>query len=461
MNDHDVQVELEKLLRAAPIVPAPARLRQAVQHDRTERASGRGLAGHRSRGLAGHRSRGTVERLAGLAATLVLVAVGLMLVSQRGGPSTPATPPAVTPSAAASASPLPDWSGPPPTISWRGSATLDGNPWFTPVLVNSGGKLYAVSATISNDQDGTPWVWSTEDGSSWSRLDAAPLPGVGHFQFLGASGDGRGGLVMYGIAADKEMSIWHSADGRNWKRAGVKGVVLNAWVNGVAESGGRIVAVGYAGASGTAAWYSIDGDNWQQAAATPSSFDAIGVLNGRFIAESGTDLWVSDDGSSWNQWGTLPEARDADLIAYQHALVAVANGGDPPLHAYLSREDGTWQRSDLPWAAGDGDSYVGHSPNIGLAYRTVVLVRGVLVVVAFGSSFPAGGTFTETTPRVWVSTDGLTWSRIASEPALETLSRGVNQVATVGGRVVVLGIQGRPAGGDGFGYVAVVGDLAP
>lgn len=79
MKDHDVELGLQKLFGAAPVVASPERLRQAVAGDRDLRVPESARVWRRPSGRA-------VPALAGLAATLVLAAALLTIVVGRPTP---------------------------------------------------------------------------------------------------------------------------------------------------------------------------------------------------------------------------------------------------------------------------------------------------------------------------------------------------------------------------------------
>ncbi|MGA3056892.1 MAG: kelch repeat-containing protein [Candidatus Limnocylindrales bacterium] len=89
MNDREIELKLEALLGAAPIVPSPDRLREAVVRDRRRPAERLALNWHWP-------ARRALPALVGLAATFVLAAALLTIVANRPSPAASPKPAAAT-----------------------------------------------------------------------------------------------------------------------------------------------------------------------------------------------------------------------------------------------------------------------------------------------------------------------------------------------------------------------------
>jgi len=109
-------------------------------------------------------------------------------------------------------------------------------------------------------------VWTSADGSRWSRLPQSDVPaGVS----IASVSHGPTGFVGVGIAeppggsADTFRPIWTSADAVHWRMVGpIAAMSANAGLSAVAWAGSTYVAVGDDPTIGPFAWQSPDGIAW-------------------------------------------------------------------------------------------------------------------------------------------------------------------------------------------------------
>lgn len=399
MNNDDIELGLQGLLRGAPTVSAPENLRQAVAHDRAdERTTGRFSVDVRP--WIRRRPARVAGAILGLAATLVLTA-GLISV-------------VLTPQAQPAASSVLQ----PVTVAWRGVGLPE------PVLLRLGsfvelnGKLVAGLwpqvryAADSNTGDG---VWSYEEATStWVQL-AGPNALVSgeptaQAHVIGVAVDGGGGLFAYGHISrwdaagyeSQEATIWHSAGGNSWEASDLGPGSIDA----LFLRPNTTVAVGETGAkpqdcSGEAAaasWTSTDSRTWTKHAFDADPYvvaSAVDVGSRILIRDfsgcpsKGQDdhLWTSTDGSLWQRISAsgFPSGGYYDLVPLTQTRVILAydrnDTAKPPL---ISSDGAAWHSAAMP-SSSDGQSLLG----IGQAGGTLL---------AFGS---AGA--------VWCSSDGEHW----------------------------------------------------
>ncbi|WP_067178805.1 hypothetical protein [Microtetraspora niveoalba] len=271
---------------------------------------------------------------------------------------------------------------------------------------------------------GDAGVWTSGDGGAdWkSRADSDVLGGPGR-QALSAVAHGRKGWLAVGTTtSDPAVTrplLVTSADGRTWKPgpdvevpAGHFLLAPNAVAAGPA---GYVVAGEDRGATGVlpALWFSADLKRFTRApqgampaggagvriadvTATPSGFMAVGG-SGTADRETGV-VWVSSDGVNWTAKGrVLPDdthsaglrrvvARGGEVI-----VVGLADGRRP--FAAVSSDDGShWEYAWLPTEEA--------AAVLGLAATD----QGVVAVGAHGRAGEEDST-------VWISGDGLEWTR--------------------------------------------------
>ncbi len=103
-------------------------------------------------------------------------------------------------------------------------------------------------------QGGRPVIWTSDDGSEWTR-EYPELPGGEGFSWVARAGDAVAAVVYGRFGAE----MWVTARDGTWDHADLP---ATATVSGVTTIEGRLVAYGSAGAA-AAIWTSDDGVTWQ------------------------------------------------------------------------------------------------------------------------------------------------------------------------------------------------------
>ena len=228
---------------------------------------------------------------------------------------------------------------------WTMASITVGGPGLVAVGYDTGPSLAATSA-----------VWTSVDGIAWSRVahDEAVFGGAAMFSVT----VGGPGLVAVGQTegprTDEDAVVWTSVDGTTWTRVAHDEMVFGGEgaqrMTSVTAGGPGLVAVGwreyfhseYVSLS-AAVWTSPDGFTWSQVphdetafgGAVVSSVTATGpglVAVGTRDSRSGPDaaVWTSVDGINWTrvpQDEALGTGLMWDLINTDSGLVAVGSDG--------------------------------------------------------------------------------------------------------------------------------------
>ncbi len=282
-------------------------------------------------------------------------------------------------------------------------------------VVGWGGGLVAVGGDDSGEGvDGVDAaVWVSADGASWVRVDQAALAAP-DFQALEAVAEWDGGLVAVGSDRGHGV-VWVSPDGASWTRINdpafgpmpddTKDIYRNMY--GVARWGGGLVVVGIEGSRDdldAAVWMSVDGLSWVRV----------------------DDPALGGDGD---------QTMDS-VVAWEGGLAAVGtqgHGDDLDAAVWVSADGLSWVRVEDPALGGDGGQQLGD----------VVAWEGGLVAVGGDDSGPdADGV-------VWVSADGLSWTRV-EHPALGGVdNQYIAGVAVWNGGLVAVGLHNSDGAWDG------------
>jgi len=166
----------------------------------------------------------------------------------------------------------------------------------------AGADTYAeVGSTVGRGDDAA--VWTSADGQTWTRADAAPFsaPGTQEIQYLAARGDQ---VVAAGFdspgGGQSTPAIWTSPDaGKTWARAALDPVAFPA--------GSRIKGL----------------------VSTPRGFVATGVNAGSVVTGRWT-YWVSPDGQAWTQAYNDKIFSDAPTLIFPFGKDVVAMRGSAP-----------------------------------------------------------------------------------------------------------------------------------
>ncbi len=276
-------------------------------------------------------------------------------------------------------------------------------------------------------------VWTSPDGSEWTRLSRDnPVFGGDESTKMEDVTVGGPGLIAVGHEGTPEHpAVWTSVDGVDWTRVandpGGLGPSGFQKMLGVAARDTGVVAVGWEwGSSGrhAAAWTSLDGIAWSRVPHDASVFGSgpDGFLAGHqmrgvtpggpgFVAVGwvgdGVDLdaavWTSPDGSTWT-----PAPHDEVVFggASDQIMNDVAVGG-PGLIAVGWTGDAVGESQAAVWTSTDGFTWI-RVPNDTEEWGAVAEMHRV---ASSGSGIVAVGS-DASEPAIWESPDGWAWSRV-------------------------------------------------
>jgi hypothetical protein len=187
-------------------------------------------------------------------------------------------------------------------------------------------------------------LWTSADGETWTQASGLEPLGASAFEDA-VSADA--GLIAVGqsrddpSAPDISAAVWTSADGTAWTRVSSGPLFATSVMNAIATSGLGLVAVGqdYGPAGGhPVVWTSADGTAWER----PPFDVAAGGLNGA----AGTDgalaiagsvagpddlhpaVWTSLDAATWTAVPEVPEQGTGflnDVLAVDDRLIAAGS----------------------------------------------------------------------------------------------------------------------------------------
>jgi hypothetical protein len=311
------------------------------------------------------------------------------------------------------------------------------------------------------------------DGPIWSRVppDETVLGGPGE-QLMDTVIAAGSGLVAVGyieLDGDYYAAVWTSSDGSNWSRVLAGEAIFGGpgehAMTSVAAAGSRLVAVGYVSLDDefdAAVWTSPDGFNWSRVPHDEAAFGGDGnqimhcviAVDSGFVAVghdgSGGDLdaaaWTSPDGLNWSQvphdeaiFGGADTQLMRSADAMDLGIVAVAYdklGGDRDAAVWTSPDGFNWSRVPHDEAVFGGD----HSQEM----NAVAAMGSSLVAVGYQM---AGG---EQDAVVWVSPDGLNWTRVSHDEAIfgGEGDQEMRSVVAVDSRLFAVGHTGPPGDWD-------------
>ncbi len=211
-------------------------------------------------------------------------------------------------------------------------------------------------------------------------------------------------------------------------------------MEGVTVGGPGLVAVGQAGApTGAAAvWTSVDGISWSRVTHDGEVFNG-GVMHsvttaGPGLVAVGTSdqaaVWASPDGYTWSR---IP--HDSAVFGSESSYTAmnsVAAFGSGVVAVGISSDFQVEDVKAVVWISPDGINWsrIPHDPAVFQSESMNSVVAGGPGLVAVGTS-------------VWTSVDGITWSRVRDSEALR--DGPMNSVAAGGPGLVAVGSDDRGA----------------
>ena len=235
------------------------------------------------------------------------------------------------------------------------------------------------------------------------------------------------------------------------------GEFTNAMIVSIVAASGRLVAVGNV-PEGIGVWTSVDAITWSRVphdeaifgsgddhvvnvSAAAAGEPGIVVLGDSWKEDIQTPLaWFSPDGSAWTR---VPLA-DATTDATVTEMTAVSVGGPGFVAVGWACDTGPgcdpWEPYPMVWTSADGhdwapidDTAESFAPQTVLT--EIVGYDGTLWAFGFG-----GGDGQDV--RVWASTDGLAWERVADDSALGGPgNQGLSAAAAGAGGVVAAGFS--------------------
>jgi len=309
------------------------------------------------------------------------------------------------------------------------------------VVPSASGSTIAIvpPATGTPGAEASPTTEPSPGPAAWASVTrtrqvvGGKLFGGDGNQYMFAATGYRDGFVAVGEdccgAVDTVTgAVWTSPDGTSWSRIESKDVFGSAEVDHVAASGRRIVAFGQSRADPqarpqTLVWVSDDGLAWRRSDAAAlvfnGSFRPTGVVGGAlgFIAwgespSRAVHVEVSADGESWTDAGFADadsQARLGGIASWRGGWVAVggkATGQDPATGAVKVGRAEAWYSADgAHWSPGSADGF-----GLGQVYAGA---DGLLALGGDGSGctacLPGPGV-------VWHSDDGRSWRPVGPDP---------------------------------------------
>lgn len=294
-----------------------------------------------------------------------------------------------------------------------------------------GDRLIAVGHERTGDRfDGR--VWLSPDGESWEAVTAPALDGQ-DYQFVWAVAETRVGVIAGG------SGIWRSDDGRNWERS-IDSSLSDGDVSALVGFGSGIVAGGSSGGKAVV-WTSDDGVNWTgpihlEQNTVEAGISGLAVTDDGVLAVGvdGTNgaLWVSDDGAAWQRIDTdgvfdgfgrqipndVATAGNSVLVTGHEAsyeqIFYLGLGAETTTNAAVWVDGGVseWSRVGQATLHSLGDQII----------HGVTQWNSMWVAVGIDSADPREpvgpeaefGTGYNVDAAVWLSQDGLTWTRVDS-----------------------------------------------
>ncbi len=286
-------------------------------------------------------------------------------------------------------------------------------------------SLYSVTAygeglvAVGTDDSGTDVdavVWSSDDGLAWDRVsdsDSA-LGGAGD-QIMVSVAPFGGGLVAVGesftFSQGSEAAVWTSSDGTRWSRVALAGAMFeDSIMIDVTVFGDLVVAVGVTfsdSGPNAAVWTSTDAINWIRIAQDPSVFGGDGNQTMTSVTSSDSRLvavgydqvgpgdaavWTSTDANTWTRiphdelvfgGGEDGGAEMTSVEAYGGGFVAAGLqqiAGEMDALMWLSPDGLAWERIIT-----DPEIFGGRD-----AQKIISLAVGGKTVVAVGLVGPSG-----------------------------------------------------------------------
>jgi len=336
-------------------------------------------------------------------------------------------------------------------------------------VVAVGSAVLAVGYDYSGG-DGDAALWTSEDGVTWARVphQEAALGGAGDQEMDGVAVGGTGLVAVGGewLGDEADAVVWTSPDGLAWNRVPhdetVFGGAANQLMTDVVAAGPGLVGVGYDASGGdrdAAVWTSADGLAWSRVPHDEAVFgggasqgiEVVLVAGARLVGVgydgSGGDfdaaVWTSVDGLAWSRvphdevvLGGEGDQEMWDAVVSGGGVVAV---GYEDLSATGDGRAAVWVSADgVAWSRVPHDEAVLGGEGWQEMAAVIVAEQGLLAV---GNDDSTG----DWDAVAWESPDGLAWTRVPYDRAVfgGTRDQFMWSAAAFGADVVVVGEIGR------------------
>ncbi|MEX1207828.1 MAG: hypothetical protein WEE36_04360 [Acidimicrobiia bacterium] len=294
----------------------------------------------------------------------------------------------------------------------------------------------------------------------WVRAQVEPRSPTNGYETMNAVVAFGDQLVAAGTS-ERGAEVWLSSDGLRWSRVALQPdlAVPGSEINDMILAGPGLVGAGEAGGEdgySPAVWTSTDGLEWTLVSPDPPTFErpgygGIAALTAgpdRLVAVgygwSNAAIWTSVDGAQWSPiphdddlFGDASEASYRtidDVVAFEGGFVAVGMA-----------QDGDNARASV-WLSADGITWSRHDAFPAGAVTGYQAMRSV--AISNGSLIAVGVDRPGDTPAVWSSNNGVEWtllrrgSHFGGRGILGTAYSEMRAViATDGGMLAVGSIQ--------------------
>jgi hypothetical protein len=283
-------------------------------------------------------------------------------------------------------------------------------------LVTDGQRLLAIgryadpAAVVGEPGYAEPAVWVSTDAIAWTRVTGDRVPSVAHATesgFIGA-------WIGHALSTGQPFSVFvRSADGVTWT------VTKNNWAGGVEDmavaADGEVVAVGtdvafWPDQPDTAfAWRSEDGQSWPRPLVVEpgARMSSVAWANGLFVA-------AGEVAGQYGMRSNTQEDFDGIELEYRPAI-------------WTSVDGRSWIRR---YVAGAGER--------GLEVHAVGDIFAVTGETLAGAASNA---------IVWLSTDGVAWTRLVDADAFTGMENAVRDVIATSDGLLAVGSRWDPESG--------------
>jgi Kelch motif/Galactose oxidase, central domain len=209
---------------------------------------------------------------------------------------------------------------------------------------------------------------------------------------------------------------WTTTDGLSWTPAALSTELDRSWLQGLVQQADRVTFIGgVLRAYSNKVYQTTNGENWTELAPfdySPNLLSRGVVFNGAMWVIGGgrldgldtNEIWRSNDGLTWsrvNTFGPIFDPLDSQRVLVFNNRIWVLGGSD-----FFSAEGGTQTFNNEVWSSADGVTWTHHTPS-----GAIFSPRAGHEVAAFnGRMWVVGGIDNATRYNdVWSSADGVNW----------------------------------------------------